>query len=46
MSSIVSALDAHPESIRKTVQTLVKKGYLKKLGATRGARYALTETSS
>ncbi len=39
MSAIVSALGQNPESVRKSVQSLVKKGYLKKLGTTKGARY-------
>ena len=41
MADIVQALGKNPETIRKSVQNLAKKGYLKKLGTTRGASYTL-----
>lgn len=41
MADIVQALGKNPETIRKSVQNLAKKGYLKKLGTTRGATYTL-----
>ncbi len=43
MADIITALPKHPESIRKSVQVLVKKGYLRKQGTTKGARYVLLE---
>ncbi len=39
MAAMIAALGKNPESVRKNVQSLVKKGYLKKLGTTKGARY-------
>ncbi len=39
MGSIIAAVGKHPETVRKSVQILVKKGYLKKQGQTKGARY-------
>ncbi len=45
MSSIISAADKHPETIRKAVQGLVKKGYLQKQGQTKSAQYLRTKES-
>ncbi len=39
MREIVTGLDKNPETIRKAVQVLVKKGYLKKQGTTKGVHY-------
>ncbi len=39
MPRIVAALGKKPDTVRKAVQTLVKKGLLRKLGSTKGARY-------
>ena len=39
ISEIVQKLGKNPETVRKSVQSLVKKGYLTKLGKTRGASY-------
>lgn len=41
MADIVQALGKNPDTVRKSVQNLVKNGYLKKLGITRGATYTL-----
>ncbi len=43
MAELIAALNRNPESIRKNVQALVKKGYLRKQGTTKGARYILAE---
>ena len=42
MADIVHALGKNPATIRKSVQNLVKKGFLRKLGTTRGASYTHT----
>ena len=39
MSSIVKRTGKNTETVRKAVQSLVKKGYLKKIGSTRGVMY-------
>lgn len=39
MSKIVQAVGKNSETVRKSVQSLVKKGYLQKLGSTNGAVY-------
>ena len=39
MSDIVQKLNKNPETVRKAVQSLVKAGYLKKIGSTKGALY-------
>ncbi len=41
MADIIAALNKKPEGIRKNVQGLVRKGYLRKLGVTKGVRYVL-----
>lgn len=41
MSEIISVLNKNPETIRKSVQSLVKKGYLNKQGTTKGVQYIL-----
>lgn len=43
MADIVLRLNMNPETIRKAVQSMVKKGYLKKMGTTRGATYARSQ---
>ena len=39
VSEIVKITKKNPETVRKSVQSLVKKGYLNKLGTTRGVTY-------
>ncbi len=39
MHEIIASLDRNQETIRKAVQTLVKKGHLKKQGTTKGSYY-------
>ncbi len=39
MADIIAALGQNPETARKAVQSLVRKGYLHKQGHTRGSRY-------
>ena len=41
MPQIVSAMDKNPETIRKAVQALVKRGHISKQGTTRGVFYTL-----
>lgn len=41
MPQIVSAMDRNPETIRKAVQALVKRGHISKQGTTRGVFYTL-----
>ena len=41
MSQIISAMDKNPETIRKAVQALVKRGHISKQGTTRGVFYTL-----
>lgn len=43
MSEIIEAMNKNPETVRKSVQGLVKKGYLKKLGSTKGVIYSATD---
>ena len=45
VSEIVKITKKNPETIRKSVQSLVKKGYLTKLGTTRGVTYVRKTTS-
>lgn len=46
MADIVQALGKNPETIRKAVQSMVRKGYLKKQGTTRGATYTRLSTGT
>ena len=39
MSQIIQAVGKNSETVRKSVQSLVKKGYLRKQGTTNGAVY-------
>ena len=39
ISEIVKKIGKNAETVRKSVQRLVKKGYLTKLGTTRGVSY-------
>ena len=39
MSKIIETIGKNSETVRKSVQSLVKKGYLRKLGSTNGAVY-------
>ncbi len=41
MADIISRLNTPPATLRKAVQTLVQRGYLKKQGTTKGASYSL-----
>ncbi|MBQ8686163.1 MAG: Fic family protein [Alphaproteobacteria bacterium] len=41
MQQIVSMMNKNPETIRKAVQVLVKRGHISKQGSTRGAFYTL-----
>lgn len=41
LSDIAHQIEKNPETVRKAVQCLVKKGYLKKHGSTRGVFYSL-----
>lgn len=43
MPEIVTATGKNPETVRKAVQVLVKKGYLKKQGSTKGVFYILNK---
>ncbi len=43
MSDILRHFPQSPETIRKTVQGLVKKGFLRKYGTTRSASYAINQ---
>lgn len=43
MPQIVSAIDKNPETIRKAVQVLVKRGHVTKCGTTRGTVYTLNK---
>lgn len=43
MPQIVSAIPKNPETIRKAVQTLVKRGHIAKHGTTRGTVYVLNK---
>ena len=45
VSEIVKITKKNPETVRKSVQSLVKKGYLTKLGTTRGVTYVRKTTS-
>ena len=39
INQISSTIQKNPETVRKAVTKLVKEGYLKKLGTTKGATY-------
>lgn len=43
MPQIVSAIQKNPETVRKAVQVLVKRGHVTKCGTTRGAVYTLNK---
>lgn len=43
MPQIMSMMHKNPETIRKAVQTLVKRGYLTKHGTTRGTVYSMNK---
>lgn len=40
-SNKIPAMDKNPETIRKAVQALVKRGHISKQGTTRGVFYTL-----
>lgn len=43
MSQIVSLIEKNPETIRKAVQVLIKRGHITKCGTTRGTVYTLNK---
>lgn len=43
MAEIITATDKNPETVRKAVQSLVAKRYLKKQGSTKGVYYILNK---
>ena len=43
MPEIITLIEKNPETVRNAVQSLVKKGHLKKNGTTKGTFYNLNK---